>query len=234
MKKIAKYQGILWLFVGVLNLCGEYVGKAYFAIGGIICIAALIGTLIFLQEEIVAKSAKAKIMYITKIFGIWVTECLVIGLTLAWLFVRFSNVDSLNPVTCYFFVSLFMVYLMFLGIMVFLAVFFGVLVTRNKPRKRTYLKTWIVILVALFLCVGIFMYYHPTYYKYNDRKIIGQEPDKVQEMYGRFDRVEFDRAGYEIDNVYLQFLFYGDNCYYWIYFQDEIATKVEIASPRGG
>ena len=53
--------------------------------------------------------------------------------------------------------------------------------------KKKILITSICTIIALVLSIGIFWYYHPTYYKYNDHFIIGNTAEEIIEEYGKWE-----------------------------------------------
>ncbi len=101
-----------------------------------------------------------------------------------------------------------------------------------KKKIIIILAGCILIIVAF---IGIFKYYHPTHFAYNDRFIIGSTQDKIVEKYGEFDGARENADGditcgiYKIrDNTHELFMGYDDSLWYEIYFEKGIAVKVEL------
>lgn len=91
----------------------------------------------------------------------------------------------------------------------------------------------------VFSGMKIFQYYHPTYYKYNDRFIIGNSIENIEDRYGplqfegyttdglRVGRYFADEGVPDIDIAALWRPTY--DLYYYIYFNaDGIAQKVDL------
>lgn len=51
------------------------------------------------------------------------------------------------------------------------------------------------VFAVLVLAVGVYWYFHPTYYKFNDRFILGNSADGITEKYGEFDYGKYDEDG---------------------------------------
>lgn len=101
--------------------------------------------------------------------------------------------------------------------------------------KKKMLISAICAVVVLALSISIFWYYHPTYYKYNDRFIIGATEEKIIEEYGKFSIVRRNEAGemfcgvYKIrDNTPELIMSYDNSLWYEIYFEDGIAVSVRM------
>jgi len=106
-------------------------------------------------------------------------------------------------------------------------------------------KKVILILVAILLLavvsISIFRYYHPTYFTFNDRFVIGSTEAQIVERYGAFyarhenESGELIRATYMIhDNTPELIMSYDDSLWYDIYFEEEIAVRVELREGRPG
>ena len=52
-----------------------------------------------------------------------------------------------------------------------------------KKKIIIILVSFILIVVALF---GVFKYFRPTHFAYNDRFIVGNTQEKIEEKYGEF------------------------------------------------
>ncbi len=101
--------------------------------------------------------------------------------------------------------------------------------------KKKILITSICAIIVLALSIGIFWYYHPTYYKYNDRFIIGNTAEEIIEEYGEFSVVRRNEVGdmfcgvYKIrDNTPELIMSYDNSLWYEIYFEDGIAVSVRL------
>ena len=96
-----------------------------------------------------------------------------------------------------------------------------------------------VLLVVAFTCV--FKYYHPTHFAYNDRFIIGNTQEKIEEKYGEFYGVRKNDDGeitcgiYMIhDNTPELIMSYDDSLFYEIYFEDGVAVEVKLREGHEG
>ena len=86
----------------------------------------------------------------------------------------------------------------------------------------------IALTVAVVTACLIWHYFYPTYYKYNDRFIIGNDISSIVEKYGEFDKVFYSereetkgkiaKAGYLIREEKLSFGGTDPAEYYMIYF----------------
>ena len=101
--------------------------------------------------------------------------------------------------------------------------------------KKNILLSVLGTMILLVLSIGIFHYYHPTHYAYNDRFVIGNTREKIVERYGKFDHIRANQEGeitcgtYMIhDNTPELFMGYDDSLWYEIYFEDGVATKVKL------
>ena len=101
--------------------------------------------------------------------------------------------------------------------------------------KRKILISSICIIIVFALSIGVFWYYHPTHYKFNDRFIIGNTEEKIVDKYGAFSKSRTNDAGeirygaYMIrDNTPELIISYDDSLWYEIYFKNGIATEVRI------
>ena len=100
-------------------------------------------------------------------------------------------------------------------------------------KKTIIISASVVLIVVAFICV--FKYYHPTHFAYNDRFIIGNTQEKIEEKYGEFycvrknDNGRITRGIYMIrDNAPEWIMSYDDSLWYEIYFEDGVAVKVEL------
>lgn len=85
-----------------------------------------------------------------------------------------------------------------------------------KKRKKwlVFLLSILILIALTFSGIRIFQYYHPTYYKFNDRFIIGNSIENIEDRYGP---LEF--AGYTSDGLKIG-----------RYFADEGVPDIDIAS----
>ena len=105
-------------------------------------------------------------------------------------------------------------------------------------------KIWIAsicFMIILALSIGVFWYYHPTYYKYNDRFIIGNTAEEIIEAYGAFSVVRRNEAGemycgvYKVqDNTPELIMGYDNSLWYEIYFENGIAVRVRLQEGQYG
>ncbi len=82
-------------------------------------------------------------------------------------------------------------------------------------------------LVLLVVTIGVFRYYHPTHYSFNDRYVIGQPIQKIIDRYGEPYHMTENTATYMIrDNTPELVMSYDDSLWYEIVFRDDVAVKV--------
>ena len=100
-------------------------------------------------------------------------------------------------------------------------------------KKKIIIILASVVLIAAFIC--IFKYYHPTYFAYNDRFIIGNTQEKIIEKYGEFNEIrtndseEITCGVYMIrDNTPELVMGYDNSLWYEIYFEEGKAVKVKL------
>ncbi len=100
-------------------------------------------------------------------------------------------------------------------------------------------KRMIIVLVCCILTVitlvCVFKYYHPTYFSYNDRFIIGNTQANIEEKYGKFYHIDKNNDGEIIRGVYMirdntpeLIMGYDDSLWYEIYFEESRAVKVKL------
>lgn len=103
-------------------------------------------------------------------------------------------------------------------------------------------KAMVTISIILLILL-IYWWFHPTYFLYNDRFIVGQHIDKIVSVYGEFDAQYFSgtdegqvlRAAYLVKPRMQGFIDASWAVYYYIYFDDRgIATKVSLEEMREG
>lgn len=107
--------------------------------------------------------------------------------------------------------------------------------------KKKILFISICSIAVLAVSMGIFWYYHPTHYKYNDRFIIGTTDEKIIEKYGEFSTVhrteenEIACGIYKIrDNTPDLIMSYDDSLWYEIHFKDGVAVNVRLQKGQYG
>ena len=101
--------------------------------------------------------------------------------------------------------------------------------------KNKILLSVLGTMILLVLSFGIFHYYHPTHYKFNDCFIIGKTEEDIIERYGEFTKShrneseEITCGTYMIrDNTPELIMSYDNSLWYEIYFEDGIAVEVRI------
>lgn len=100
-------------------------------------------------------------------------------------------------------------------------------------KKMIIILAFVVVIIVAFICV--FKYYHPTHFAYNDRFIIGNTQERIEEKYGKFYSIsknsdlEITCGIYMIrDNTPEWIMSYDNSLWYEIYFEDGIAVKVKL------
>ena len=63
----------------------------------------------------------------------------------------------------------------------------------DMKKKIIIILSSVILIVAIFICV--FKYYHPTHFAYNDRFIIGNTQEKIEERYGEFYNIHKNDNG---------------------------------------
>ena len=101
--------------------------------------------------------------------------------------------------------------------------------------KKKIIISCICILIVLILSIGIYWYFHPTHYKFNDRFIIGNTKENIIEKYGEFDYSKYDESGIYLRAEYVAsdynqptYLYGFTRKWYVIEFENDVATNVEI------
>ncbi len=107
--------------------------------------------------------------------------------------------------------------------------------------KKKILLSVICTIILLVLSIGIFHYYHPTYYKFNDNFIIGKTEEDVVERYGEFTKSRRNESGeitygtYMIrDNTPEWIMSYDNSLWYEVYFENGIAKEIRLKEGRYG
>lgn len=101
--------------------------------------------------------------------------------------------------------------------------------------KKKILISAICAVIVLALSIGIFWYYHPTHYKFNDRFILGNTEENIVEKYGAFSKMRCNEAGKMFCGVYMirdntpeLIMSYDNSLWYEIYFENGIAVSVRL------
>ncbi len=98
----------------------------------------------------------------------------------------------------------------------------------ENVKKKILIGTAGLILIIVF-CGGMFWYYHPTHYQFNDRFIIGSTKQEIIEKYGEPYSSGESSMTYRIrDNTPEWVMSYDDSLWYEIYFNDGIAEYVKL------
>lgn len=107
--------------------------------------------------------------------------------------------------------------------------------------KKKIIISVVSLAVLLSSLAAIFFYYHPTYYKYNDRFVIGNTADKITEKYGEFSQVRRSEDGELTCGIYMvrdntpeMIMSYDNSLWYEIYFQDGIAVSITLQEGKRG
>ena len=107
--------------------------------------------------------------------------------------------------------------------------------------KKKILLSVVCTIILLVLSIGIFRYYHPTHYKFNDRFIIGKSEADIIERYGEFTKSRRNEAGeitygtYMIrDNTPELIMSYDNSLWYEVYFENGIAKEIRLQEGRQG
>ena len=105
---------------------------------------------------------------------------------------------------------------------------------KERGSKKIYISCTCAFLILIF-SIGLFWYYHPTYYRFNDRFIIGNTADEITEKYGAFYVVRRNETGemfcgvYQIqDNTPDLIMSYDNSLWYEIYFKNGVAVEVRL------
>ena len=100
-------------------------------------------------------------------------------------------------------------------------------------KKTIIFLAGLVLICIVFVCV--FKYYHPTHFAYNDRFIIGNTQEKIEEKYGEFNGTRTNNDGeiaygvYMIDDNMPEWIMsYDDSLWYEIYFDNGVAVEVKL------
>ena len=101
--------------------------------------------------------------------------------------------------------------------------------------KKKILLSALCVIIVLAVSIGLFWYYHPTYYRFNDRFIIGNTAEEIVEKYGAFSVVRRNEAGemfcgvYKIrDNTPELIMSYDNSLWYEIHFKNGVAVEVRL------
>lgn len=101
--------------------------------------------------------------------------------------------------------------------------------------KKKVLAVILSTAVLAAVSIGLFRYYYPTHYPYNDRFVLGSSPEEITKRYGEFDRVmkningKLSTGEYMIcDNTPELVMSYDNSLWYIISFENGIATGIEL------
>ena len=138
-------------------------------------------------------------------------------------------------------------YVIFLELAIILAsaistIIFTVIFVVFTVKKKKLSKIAVPFILSVVLLGGtlLFVASHPTYYKYNDWTVLGQDIHWIQERYGDFDYGEI-REGQRGEVGYY---IYTDNGpimpdhlphYYWIWYDEQgVVYEVYDGCAKGG
>ncbi len=98
-----------------------------------------------------------------------------------------------------------------------------------KKKKKLLLSISIFATLILSVCVGVFRYYHPTHYKFNDRFVIGSTSDEIIKEYGEpYSSNEYAITYMIHDNTPEIIMSYDNSLWYIITLDNRVATKVSL------
>ena len=107
--------------------------------------------------------------------------------------------------------------------------------------KKKILFSVVCTIILLVLSIGIFRYYHPTHYEFNDRFIIGKTEEDIVEKYGEFTQLRRNESGeinygtYMIrDNTPELIMSCDNSLWYEVYFENGIAKEIRLQEGRRG
>ena len=97
------------------------------------------------------------------------------------------------------------------------------------------------VVAVLALSIGIYWYFYPTCYPFNDRFIIGATEEAIVEKYGNFSTIDYYTDGeiycgvYKVrDNTPELIMGYDNSLWYEIYFENGIAVRVRLQEGQYG
>ena len=101
--------------------------------------------------------------------------------------------------------------------------------------KKKILLSAICTIILLVVSIGIFHYYHPTHYKFNDRFIIGKTEEDIAERYGEFTKSRRNESGEITYGTYMirddtpeLIMSYDNSLWYEVYFENGIAKEIRL------
>lgn len=107
--------------------------------------------------------------------------------------------------------------------------------------KKKWIIASICTIIAFALVAGIYWYYHPTHYAFNDRFILDSTEDQIVERYGAFSKERRNADGtlaygaYVVrDNTPELIMSYDDSLWYEIYFKNGVAYMVRLQEGQYG
>ena len=106
---------------------------------------------------------------------------------------------------------------------------FIILLLGGDGMKRRILLAIAGIVSLLVIGVSTFWYFHPTYFAYNDRFVLGSTKAQIQERYGAFYSEGTKICTYMIrDDTPELIMGYDNSLWYEIYFENGIAVSVDL------
>lgn len=110
---------------------------------------------------------------------------------------------------------------------------------RIMKKKIIIISVSFIFIAVASLCV--FKYYHPTHFGYNDRFIIGNTKENIEEKYGEFYSLHKNNNGEITCGVYMihgntpeLLMSYDDSLFYEVYFEQGVAVEVKLREGRAG
>ena len=101
--------------------------------------------------------------------------------------------------------------------------------------KNNILLSVLGTMILLVLSIGIFHYYHPTHYQFNDRFILGKTEEDIVERYGEFTKSRRNELGEIVYGTYMirgntpeWIMSYDNSLWYEVYFENEIAKEIRL------
>ena len=107
--------------------------------------------------------------------------------------------------------------------------------------KKKILFPLLFAAIVLALSAALWMYIHPTHYRFNDRAVLGSTETAIVEKYGAFSTSRRSEDGILICGAYMVrdntpelIMSYDNSLWYEIYFEDGIAVSVRLQEGRYG
>lgn len=101
---------------------------------------------------------------------------------------------------------------------------------KNNIKNLILVFSLTIAFALIIIIIGIYVYFHPTHYKYNDRFVIGNTYEEIQDRYGVFSHVLYYYGNGKLSTgAYYVGERYDLPEFYIIEFdEDGIAYKVEV------